>query len=150
MTKFSGYSTLGRLRERWHRVLRNRRSISELEARPPSEPYRIAQDVGLSPTDLRPVNYSRSELMPWRLQQLGLDPAYVKFARAATYRDLERVCASCKARRRCARDLANGDVQAGMRGYCLNAATIEWSLHHQRALRRAMARTQELSSRGAV
>jgi hypothetical protein len=130
MTKFLAYFTLGRLRERRHRVLRNRRSISEL--------------------DPRSLSCSHSELMPRRLQQLGLDPAYVKSARTATNRNLERVCASCKAWRRCARDLANGDVQAGMRGYCLNAATIGWSLHHQRALRRAMARTQVLSSRGAV
>jgi hypothetical protein len=56
---------------------------------------------------------------------LGLDPGYVKMARTSAYRDLERVCASCKAWRRCARDLARGDVQAGMRTYCLNAPTLD-------------------------
>ena len=63
--------------------------------------------------------------MPRRLEQLGLDPQYMKFALAATYHDLERVCATCKAWRRCARDLASGDVQAGMGSYCLNSATID-------------------------
>jgi len=63
--------------------------------------------------------------MPKRLQELGLDPAFVKYARRATYRDMERVCSTCKAWRRCGRDLAKGDVQAGMGSYCLNAPTID-------------------------
>jgi hypothetical protein len=63
--------------------------------------------------------------MPARLRQLGIDPAFVKYARTATYRDLVRVCATCKSWRQCARDLARGDVQAGMHSYCLNAPTIE-------------------------
>jgi hypothetical protein len=63
--------------------------------------------------------------MPKRLRELGLDPAFFKYARTATYRDMERVCGTCKAWRRCARDLAKGDVQTGMRSYCLNALTID-------------------------
>jgi hypothetical protein len=51
--------------------------------------------------------------------------AETALARTATYQDLQRVCASCKAWRRCARDLANGDVETGMRSYCLNAPTID-------------------------
>jgi hypothetical protein len=128
MANPSAYSTLVRLRGRWQRVLRNRRSMAELAACPASELHRMAHDVGLNHTDLRSFSCSHagpSELMPRRLQQLGLDPAYVKFARTATYRDLERVCASCRAWRRCARDLANGDAQAGMRDYCANAPTID-------------------------
>ena len=128
MANPSAYSTLAGLRGRWQRMLRNRRSMAELAACPASELKRMAQDVGLNHADLRSLSCSHpgpSELMPSRLQQLGLDPAYVKFARTATYRDLERVCATCRAWRRCARDLANGDAQAGMRGYCPNAPTID-------------------------
>jgi hypothetical protein len=128
MTSPSSYSTLARLRANWQRVMRNRRSMAELAACPPSELHRIAQDVGLGQADLRSLSCSHpgpSELMPQRLQQLGLDPAYVKFARTETYRDLERVCGACKAWRRCERDLAEGDVQAGMGGYCLNAPTMD-------------------------
>jgi hypothetical protein len=102
--------------------------MAELAACPPSEQRRIAQDVGLSDQDLRSFTCSHlgpSELMPKRLQELGLDPAFVKYARTATYRDMERVCGTCKSWRRCERDLAKGDVQAGMRSYCLNAPTID-------------------------
>jgi len=64
-------------------------------------------------------------LMPRRLQQLGLDPGYAKVCCTSTYQDLERVCASCTSRRLCARDLARGDVESGMRSYCPNRATID-------------------------
>ena len=66
-----------------------------------------------------------AELMPWRLQQLGLDPDYVKVCCTSTYHDLERVCASCKYRRLCTRDLARGDVEPGMQSYCPDAPTID-------------------------
>jgi len=65
------------------------------------------------------------QLMPQRLQQLGLDPEFVRKAEPETYRDLARVCATCTAWRRCKRDLARDDVQAGMEAYRLNSATID-------------------------
>jgi hypothetical protein len=128
MTAQSAYTALSRLRHRLRRALEDRRSRAELHACPPSELHRIAQDVGLSDIDLQSLSPSHpgpSELMPRRLEQLGLDPAYLKHARIATYRDMERVCATCKAWRRCGRDLAQGNVQVGMGSYCLNAATID-------------------------
>ena len=128
MTTQSAYAALSRLRNRLQRALDNRRSRIELQACPASELHRIASDVGLSDTDLRSMDCSHpgpSDLMPRRLEQLGLDPAYVRYARTATYRDLERVCATCKSWRRCARDMAHGDVETGMHSYCLNAPTID-------------------------
>ena len=64
-------------------------------------------------------------LMPERLEQLGLDPEFVRHAEPDVYRELERVCATCTAWHRCKQDLARGDVQAGMDSYCLNAARID-------------------------
>jgi hypothetical protein len=122
------YTTPAKLLDRLQRLRENRRSRAELDACSPSELHRIAQDVGLTGEELRSLDCSHpgpSELMPRRLEQLGLDTAYVKNAHTATYRDLERVCATCKAWRRCARDLAQGDVQTGMTRYCLNAPTID-------------------------
>jgi hypothetical protein len=119
---------LAKFRGRWQRALHRRRSMAELAACPPSELHLIAQDLGLSNRDLKTLTCSHSgpsELMPKRLQGLGLDPAFFRYARTAAYRDMERVCSTCKAWRRCARDLAKGDVQAGMQGYCLNAPTID-------------------------
>jgi hypothetical protein len=108
--------------------MHNRRTLRELDAFSPTERRHLADDVGLSGTDLRRFNCTHegpTELMPARLRELGIDPAFVKYARTATYRDLERVCATCNSWRRCARDLAKGDPQTGMESYCLNAPTID-------------------------
>ncbi|MFM9846840.1 MAG: hypothetical protein ACKVP3_06750 [Hyphomicrobiaceae bacterium] len=119
---------LTRLRQTWRRILSRRRALNELAACPPGELRRIASDVGLSGDDLRRLycgHNGPSELLPQRLQLLGIDPEFVRHAAPTTFRDLARVCASCKASRRCARDLARGDVQAGMDSYCLNGPIID-------------------------
>jgi hypothetical protein len=116
------------LRTRWQRFLRNWRWKAEWPICPASEPRLIAGDVGSSERGLRGLHCSHpgpTELMPERLRQLGLDPAFIELDMPTTYRDLKRVCAACKSWRRCLRDLANNDVQAGMQGYCLNGPTID-------------------------
>jgi hypothetical protein len=102
--------------------------MAELAACPAQELHRTAADLGLSSTDLRRLSRThpgRTQLMPQRLRQLGLDPEFVREAEPETYRDLARVCATCTAWRRCKRDLARDDAQAGMEVYCLNSATID-------------------------
>jgi hypothetical protein len=119
---------LMRLRQTWRRALSKRRAINELAACPSGELTRIASDMGLSGDDLRRLCRSHngpSELLPQRLQLLGIDPEFVRHAAPTTFRDLARVCASCRASRRCARDLVRGDVQAGMDSYCLNGPSID-------------------------
>ena len=114
--------------QHWQRVMGNRRTLRELDAFSSAERRHLAEDVGLSGTDLRRFNCTHdgpTKLMPARLRELGIDPAFVKYVRTATYRDLERVCATCKSSRQCARDLAKGDAQTGMNSYCLNGPTID-------------------------
>jgi hypothetical protein len=121
-------SFLERLHDKSQRKLRRRRLMAELEACPPNEVRRMAQDLGPGESDPESLDSNHpgpSEFMPLRLQQLGLDPAFIKCAGTATYRDMERVCATCKAWRRCARDLEKGNVQVGMGSYCLNTVTID-------------------------
>lgn len=115
-------------RQRWQRAMQNRMTARELGAISQTERMRLADDVCMSGTDLRRFNCTHdgpTKLMPSRLEQLGIDAAYVRHDMVGTYRDLERVCASCKSVRRCARDLAKGNPQAGMGSYCLNSATID-------------------------
>ena len=110
------------------RLVYNHQLTTELHLCSENDLHKIAQDIGLSERDLVSLAVSHqgpSELLPQRLEWLHLDPAYVKLAHPATYRDLERVCSCCTASGRCARDLANGDVAVGMHDYCLNAPTID-------------------------
>jgi len=112
--------------QRWRGI---RRKLGR--RRPPDA---FCPDVGqVSATNqnrtLPPTSFcSHSEpapLLRLRLQQLGIDPGYVKYARTASYRDLERECTRCTSMRQCARDLARGDVKKGMQRYCPNAGSID-------------------------
>jgi hypothetical protein len=84
--------------------------------------------MGLTENELRGACRNQTgtpELLLQRLRLLGIDPEFVKHAEPATFRDLSRVCASCGASQRCARDLARGDVEAGMTSYCFNSPTLD-------------------------
>jgi hypothetical protein len=121
-------SMVARLRDTWQRLRDNHAALAELAACPPGELHRAACEVGIGDGGLRSLARTHpgpSDLMPQRLEQLGLDPAFLKIEHTATYRDMQRVCGTCRGWRRCARDLAKGDVESGMGGYCLNAATID-------------------------
>jgi hypothetical protein len=127
-TNIESGSVLQRLRQTWQRSRNRRRALNELAACPPGELKRIASDVGLTGSDLRHLcrdDHGASELLLKRLQLLGLDPQFVRQNVPALFRDLSRVCASCQASRRCARDMAHGNVQAGMATYCPNRFTID-------------------------
>lgn len=87
-----------------------------------------ARDLNISPQELerrRVENPRAAELMPARLAASGIDPGYVRAAEPAVYRDLERTCSHCGSAKRCAHDLAAGDIESGQRDYCLNAGTID-------------------------
>jgi len=106
---------------RWH-------AAEELAACPAGELRRIAAEVGVSGADLRQLcrnHVGPSELLPQRLNLLGLDANYLQQEMPLMFRDLARVCANCQASRRCGRDLAHGDVETGMDTYCLNGATLD-------------------------
>jgi hypothetical protein len=125
MASLSAYAT--RLGRWFRRPARHLKAMMELRSCSEKDIDKIARDVGVSEQDLMYLasHRGRDELMPQRLEALHLDPAYIEVAYPAAYRDLQRVCAYCADSARCARDLASGDVQAGMRDYCLNAHTID-------------------------
>ncbi|NJO22287.1 MAG: hypothetical protein HC868_04285 [Sphingomonadales bacterium] len=126
--KVERIGVLERLRRSWRRSMQRRRTLNELTACPPQELNRIASDVGLRGDQLLQHcrrDHGASELLPQRLQLLGIDPEFVQQDTPTLFRDLARVCASCRDSRRCARDLARGDVQAGMSTYCPNGPAID-------------------------
>ena len=108
-----------------------RRRLAEAEIRDLSKEdrERTAADLGVDVHELEGVaswcQEGPAELMPARLEALGLDPEGVRQCEPAVFRDMQRVCGRCHSSKQCARDLADGDVEAGMREYCPNASTID-------------------------
>lgn len=99
------------------------RAVSELESCAVQEVERMAQDVGMDALTLRALaarGCHAADLLPVRLADLGLDPDQISYHGPGVLRDLERVCAFCDQKERCARDLGAGRVPA----YCPNADTL--------------------------
>jgi len=116
------------LRRSWRYCRQRKRAVDELATCPPSELRRIAAEIGLSSEELYRLSltpHGHAELLPRRLELLGIDAEYVRQAMPTTFRDLARVCAACPASRRCRQDLARGDAECGLESYCLNGPTID-------------------------
>jgi hypothetical protein len=112
--------------------VRHRQLISQcrqrLDACDSHEIARIAHDVGLSPYDLRQM----AELGPEAAQQLldrmailHLDADLLAKSDPNTMRDMQRLCSSCVAKKRCQRDLMLTPDDPMWRHYCPNADTLD-------------------------
>ncbi|GLH76893.1 hypothetical protein SSBR45G_18010 [Bradyrhizobium sp. SSBR45G] len=108
--------------------LRHRRELSELRQLDRDDFERIAMDLQVTPADLdelvRQGEHAADEL-PHMLNALGIDEAALSRAEPLVLRDMERVCAMCKDKIRCHRDLAAGTSGEHYEAYCLNAPTID-------------------------
>ncbi|UFZ01962.1 hypothetical protein LQG66_21890 [Bradyrhizobium ontarionense] len=108
--------------------LRHRRELSELRQLDRDDFERIAMDLQVTPADLdelvRHGEHAADEL-PHMLKALGIDEAALSRTEPLVLRDMERVCAMCKDKPRCHRDLAAGTAGEHYEAYCLNAPTID-------------------------
>jgi transcriptional regulator with XRE-family HTH domain len=108
--------------------LRHRRELNEMRQMDRTDFDRIAGDLQVSPDELdelvRNGPHAADEL-PKLLQALGIDEAALASAQPLVLRDMERVCAMCRDKARCDRDLAAGTSAEHYHSYCLNAPTID-------------------------
>jgi len=114
---------LGVIADWWKR---DRRHNTGLETLPEGEVARIAKDIGVSTADLRMLDRltDRPLALPRMMAALQLDPATVARRDPETFRDMQRVCAFCESKKRCERDLADGDAAIHFEAYCPNATTL--------------------------
>jgi hypothetical protein len=106
-----------------------REGTFELQCAGAAEVERIAQELGLSSFELRALvsHPDDRELLAKRMAVVHLEPKAVAQSDPATFRDLQRVCAMCGFKYRCARDLAVEALDPARqewRDYCPNAATL--------------------------
>jgi hypothetical protein len=112
---------------RWYRNWRAAREGGfELQCVGAAEVERIAQELGLSSFELRALvsHPDDRELLARRLAGLHPEASAMAQSDPSTFGDLQRVCAMCGFKYRCARDLAVDPARQDWRNYCPNAATL--------------------------
>jgi len=88
---------------------------------------RMANDLGMSPSELQTLvnrGPDAADLLLRRMVALDLDRNEVCQTAPGTFKDLQRVCAMCESRKRCARDLGRNGAGSEWKDYCPNAATL--------------------------
>ena len=124
----SRQSVLGRTLDWWHEARERWARLRELRDLAPEEIERVALDVGLTPAELLRVAARPDgtlELLDRRLAALQLDADEIRKLSPLLLRDLQRTCALCSERQRCADDMAEaGPLAPGWESYCPNAGTL--------------------------
>jgi hypothetical protein len=111
----------------WQDARKNWQRMHELDHLDPEVLNRMAVDVGLNPEDL--VRLSKQPdglplLIDKRLAALELDPEDIRKLSPLLLRDLERTCAMCADKGRCADDMAADPQAPGWESYCPNSGTL--------------------------
>jgi hypothetical protein len=94
----------------------------------PDEVANIARDLRLSPGELAVLarnGPNAADLLQDLLKVLGLDKNGIENDEPLVMRDLERLCTTCREKRQCRFDLANGVIADNFRDYCPNAFTLD-------------------------
>ena len=107
--------------------LKHRRELNEMRQLDRADFNRIAADLEVSPGDLdelvRRGPHAADEL-PVLLKALGIDGTALERTQPLVVRDMERVCAMCRHKAQCDRELIAGTAAEHFQGYCANAPTI--------------------------
>jgi hypothetical protein len=94
----------------------------------PDEVANIARDLRLSLSELAVLarnGPNAADLLQDLLDVLGLDKNALENDEPLVMRDLERLCTTCREKRQCRFDLANGVIADNFRDYCPNAFTLD-------------------------
>ena len=118
---------IGPFAEWWRRRALVRENLSDLDAFGSEEMARMAQDVGISASDLRALAThctGAADLLDRRLEALGVNTEELAHAAPSELRDMQRLCTMCESKGRCARDLAADPDDSVWRQYCPNHETL--------------------------
>jgi hypothetical protein len=112
-------------------------ALDDLRRIGPEEVERLAQDIGLTGSDLRTLAGKwpdSSELLSRRLAALKFDEHELARDKPEVLRDLQRVCTLCASKGRCEHDFAYRPSDPTWQAYCPNSQTLA-ALNAERARR---------------
>jgi len=118
---------IGPIAEWWRRRAAIRENLTDLNAFGPEDMARMAQDVGISASDLRALAThctDAADLLDRRLAALGIDSGQLAQAGLAELRDMQRLCTTCQSKGRCAHDLVDDPDDPVWRQYCPNEEAL--------------------------
>jgi hypothetical protein len=128
MTSIKSYPLVDKIIDVFGDWLKHRQEIREMRELDIGEFARIAHELCVTPdalnTLVRQGPHAVDEL-PRLLKALGIDEKALARSQPLVLRDMERICASCRPKHQCDRDLKAGTSVQNYGGYCLNAPTIE-------------------------
>ena len=107
-------------KQRWSRVY-------DMSTMSPHEIERISHEVGLTPDEFLELasRPDRTELLiERRLAALQLDPEGIRTLAPLLLADIQRTCALCTEKSRCADEMADDPLAPGWESYCPNAGTL--------------------------
>jgi hypothetical protein len=97
---------------------------AELAALGAAESERVAQDIGLTQSELAALtarDEDSAELMERRLADNGID---IKTVDPALLRDMQRCCSQCQSKEQCEHELEDKPKAAAWPSYCPNEQTM--------------------------
>lgn len=128
MTTQSRPSRVEMLIDTFGNWLKHWRESNELHQLNPADFDRIAGDLRISPDDLNELVHQgphAADELPKLLGALGINEASLARAQPLVLRDMERVCALCRHKHQCNRDLTDGSSAERYEEYCPNTGTID-------------------------
>jgi len=103
------------------------KAVGSLGICSPDEVMQIAKDLSLSTAELQELarkGPNAADLLLKMLVALKVDPEVLKKTDPHVMRDLQRLCTTCGARKRCEHELARGTANKHFRDFCPNAFTL--------------------------
>lgn len=110
--------------EAFQRFQKRQTRRAEIAALGAVETKRVAEDVGLTQSDLVALNAEDEDsasLMERRLADIGVD---IKSINPILLRDMQRCCSQCGSKRQCAHELDKKPKAAAWPRYCPNEQTM--------------------------
>lgn len=94
----------------------------------PDDVVRVARDLRVTPGELQELarkGPNAADLVLKMLVALRVDPKALENTDPHVMRDLQRLCTTCGAKKRCKHELADGTAGDHFREFCPNAFTLE-------------------------
>ena len=112
----------------WVSIYRNALGLNnEFGMCGPDEVMRMAQEIGVTPSQLRELSkgHCNANLLKSMLVALHVDPKAIADMDPLVMRELKWLCITCSNKKRCEHELAKGTAAEHFREFCPNAVSLD-------------------------